>query len=483
MSPYRRRPHSLRRFRYCACSLLAALLTSLAALAQPSGQTPPSPPRPLSRSVEILGAGDAEGWRPTHAAIAGRRVAMVTAPLDPPAAAPGTVWLWDPDREPPRIRVADDAPVGLPTWWGHMHYKAGAVALTSKYLVYCAETGFYDALRIRPLADLSSHRDVFFTQPGDDAMESGIEVPYSCTNVAAENRDEEGVAFIVSRKVGMRELHHIGYLRLPEGEVEILGRSAGWRKLDPENPYPFHRGPQTHDGAVAWLWGGHLDAEATMRFRAAGTGSRVRQLDGSVYLAAGIERPVQISLWGARIAFEAGNDREEAFAGVALWDTSEDTVRPLVAGAVGPSLWGDVLLVSLPEGIFKLDLAAPDPAASAVQLTANDAGAGAYGHSAAHLGGDGLFVYLRMTGDGGAESSVWLASLWRADANLDGRVDGEDLAWLEAGRNEADFNRDGRVDRADWQVLDAEWGAAGTTGRPRGGAPEPAWGRGSTSGR
>jgi hypothetical protein len=96
--------------------------------------------------------------------------------------------------------------------------------------------------------------------------------------------------------------------------------------------------------------------------------------------------------------------------GVAAWDPIDDTLVHLGDGLT-PSLAGKWLLLSNPQGIFKIDTTAADPWASRKMVIPPAPNSNHYTQSGARLSRTGRLVYFLMDNMDGANTRVYMADL------------------------------------------------------------------------
>lgn len=400
------------------------------------------------------------GYRPLKLAISGDNVAILSVPVAHTSTqSPSRISLYNHRTRELQRDLIRDGKESLQLLQGYLDYKNGNIALNSDYLGYCREAGEVDPLVLRRI-----------DAEGRLGREFEIQVPdgLSCTNPAANNYDDEGIAFVAMNRFptdfdcdgGALIISTIFYQRLgsngPIGTPIAIDSSRLCEKRDPANPYLFNRGVSAYRGTLAWVYGGHDDAQATIKYW---DGQRVHTLALKELARANIQGPVSVSLWDGKILFHAFSVIKEQLKrrrGVAMWEPSRGELRYFSPGQSGVLIGDFVLSPQISrqrsQGVHRYTLERPK---QMQRLTQNRWSV------APRASEKGLFVYLHANSGSGAGAEVRIDSLWRGDLNLDGGVDELDLAVAESKRGKIDINQDGRSDAADFELLSAERGAQG----------------------
>jgi hypothetical protein len=371
---------------------------ALDAVADVPDAAPSVSPARLSNGAKIIGR---EGlWRPAKWAVSGDHVALIMRHQQAPAS-PGRVYYYNAQTQALRL-IASDAKANVPVPWNGLHYKAGGIGVNHSYIVYCAENGLQDSVRVRALSDLESFAD--WSPPG----------LRSCSNVSQDTRgDFFGVIWGWAEgleQAGGTVWADVARFNPSTGEMHVVHQSVKTDAGSEPNPYYYDRGPATAewDGAIAWLLGGHEDHDTRALYYDNG---HTYELPPAQSIAAGLKLPVQLSLsQDAVVIFHySGRLAQPAYAhlaaGLSVWEPRTGALQPLGAGSA-PSIVGHDVVFSLQRGqhagIWKLDLSAP-PGTPPTQLT--DAGLTASGEALRHLwprlGETGWTVYLEASRSAG----------------------------------------------------------------------------------
>jgi hypothetical protein len=352
----------------------------------------------LHNGVQILGRDG--GWRPVKWSVSGNHVAIITRNPRAPAV-PGRVYYYNASTQLLTL-LASDAKADVPVPWNGLHYKAGGIGVNASYIVYCAENGRQDSVRVRSLTDLTSYTD--WSPP---------EVR-SCSTVSQEARGEffgiiwgwtEGL-----EQAGGTVWADVARLHPGTGEMHMVHQSLKTDAGSEPNPYYYDRGPATSewDGAVAWLLGGHEDHDTRALYYANG---HTYELPPSQSIAAGLKLPVQLSVSQDKVVLFHYSGRlarpeyAHLAAGLAVWEPRTGVLRHLGAGSA-PSMVGDDVVFSRQggqqAGLWMLDIGAP-AGTPPTQLTA--AGVTTSGEALRHLwprlGETGWVVYLETNRSAG----------------------------------------------------------------------------------
>ena len=344
----------------------------------------------LSHGGQIIGRDG--GWRPVKWSVSGNHVAIITRNPRLPAA-PGRVYYYNASTQS-LTWLATDAKANEVPWDG-LHYKAGGIGVNDAYIVYCAENGVQDSIRVRSLSTLNSYVD---WSPPDLR---------SCSNVSQDARgDFFGVLWDWtegSEQAGGTVWADVARFNPRTGEMHVVHESIKTDAGSEPNPYYYDRGPATSewDGAIAWLLGGHEDQDTTALYYENG---HTYALLPAQSVAAGLQLPAQLSLSQEKVVLFHYSGRPvhlepaQLTAGLSVWEPHTGVLRKLGVGSA-PCLVGDEVVFSLQSGqrpgIWKLNISAP-PGTPPTQLTA--AGLTASGEALRHLwprlGETGWVVYL-----------------------------------------------------------------------------------------
>jgi hypothetical protein len=348
----------------------------------------------LSHGIQILGRQG--GWRPVKWSVSGNHVAIITRNPRAPAV-PGRVYYYNASTQSLTL-LAADAKANVPVPWNGLHYKAGGIGVNDSYIVYCAENGQQDSVRVRSLSNLNSYTDI-----------SPPELR-SCSTVSQEARgDFFGVIWGWTEgleQAGGTIWADVAGFNPHTGEMHVVHQSVKTDTGSEPNPYYYNRGPATSewDGAIAWLLGGHEDHDTRALYYANG---RTYELPPSQSIAAGLKMPVQLSLSQDKVVlfhYSGHLSRPEyasLAAGLSVWEPRTGVLRHLGAGSA-PSMVGDAVVFTRQTGIWTLDVSAP-PGTPPTQLTAG--GLSASGEALRHLwprlGDTGWVVYLEVSQSAG----------------------------------------------------------------------------------
>jgi hypothetical protein len=352
----------------------------------------------LRNGVHIMGRDG--GWRPVKWSVSGDHVAIITRDAGAPTA-PGRVYYYNASTQLLTF-IAADAKANVEVAWNGLHYKAGGIGVNDSYLVYCAENGLQDSLRVRSLSNLESYAD-----RSPPALRS-------CSNVSQDTRGDffgvmwnwvEGL-----EQVGSTIWADVALFNPHTGEMPVVHESVKTDAGSEPNPYYYDRGPATseQDGAVAWLLGGHEDHDTTALYYENG---QTYELPPAQSIAAGLKLPVQLSLSQDKVVLYHYSGRlarpeyAQLAAGLSVWEPRTGALTHLGAGSA-PCIAGDDVVFSRQSrqqaGIWTLHLSAP-AGTPPTQLTAagQTASGEALGHLWPHLGGTGWVVYLETNQSAG----------------------------------------------------------------------------------
>jgi hypothetical protein len=348
----------------------------------------------LSQGIQILGREG--GWRPVKWSISGNHVAIITRNPRAPAV-PGRVYYYNASTQSLTL-LAADAKANVPVPWNGLHYKAGGIGVNDSYIVYCAENGVQDSVRVRSLSNLNSYADI--SPPG----------LRSCSNVSQDARgDFFGVIWGWTEgleQAGGTIWADVARFHPHTGEMLVVHQSVKTEAGGAPNPYYYDRGPATSewDGAIAWLLGGHEDHDTTALYYEHG---HTYELPPAQSVAAGLKLPVQLSVSQDKVVIYHYSGRlaqpeyASLAAGLAVWEPRTGVLRHLGAGSA-PSIVGSAVVFTRHTGIWTLNISAP-PGTPPTQLTA--AGSSASGEALRHLwprlGDAGWVVYLETNRSAG----------------------------------------------------------------------------------
>jgi hypothetical protein len=352
---------------------------------------PSAPPSTLRHGAKIIGR---EGhWRPVKWSVAGDHVAIITRQRQAPAS-PGRVYYYNASTQALTL-IAADAKANVPVPWNGLHYKAGGIGVNHSYIVYCAENGLQDSVRVRSLSNLNSYTD--WSPPA----------VRSCSNVSQDARgDFFGVIWGWTEgleQAGGTIWADVARFNPSTGEMHIVHESVKTDGGSEPNPYYYDRGPATSDwdGAIAWLLGGHEDHDTTALYYANG---QTYDLPPVQSIAAGLKLPVQLSVSQDTVVIfhYSGRLARPEYAhlatGLSVWEPRTGALRHLGVGSA-PSIVGQDVVFSRQSGpqagIWKLNLSDPS-GTPPTQLT--QGGLSASGEALRHLwprlGDTGWTVYL-----------------------------------------------------------------------------------------
>jgi hypothetical protein len=356
-------------------------------------------PGPILRNSGYIIGRDG-GWRPVKWSVSGDHVAIITRDARAPAA-PGRVYYYNASTQSLTL-IAADAKADVQVAWNGLHYKAGGIGVNDSYIVYCAENGLQDSLRVRSLSNLNSYTD--WSPP---ALRS-------CSNVSQDTRgDFFGVMWSWAEgleQVGSTIWADVALFNSRTGEMQVVHQSVKTDAGSEPNPYYYDRGPATseRDGAVAWLLGGHEDHDTTALYYEHG---QTYELPPAQSIAAGLKLPVQLSLSQDKVVIFHYSGRlarpeyAHLAAGLSVWEPHTGALTRLGAGSA-PCIVGDDVVFSRQSGqhagIWTLNISAP-PGTPPTQLTAagQTASGEALGHLWPHLGDTGWVVYLETNQSAG----------------------------------------------------------------------------------
>ncbi|MCP4396915.1 MAG: PEP-CTERM sorting domain-containing protein [bacterium] len=412
------------------------------------------------------------GWRPMHVSMSGQKAAIQVANTHNSSGynstKPGRVYIWDNEQKTLTLAGQDTRP-GQQIYWGFLDYKATNVAINKYFVAYPGVDNGREVLILRSLDNLQQKMTI------DYKTTYGIN--RTCTSVSADNHDDSGFGVLLGTDVYYQPVSPDGRISAP-----VLVHRSQANNNDPRNPHLYDRGIQTAHGTMAWNFGGHHDWDATVMYW---DGQSPHTLDGSRLDEMGIDRPNGVTWYGDYMIFNTGTQVRQPSGRdtTVVWNTRTDTLFPFVTSFNTWTIYGNVALASGfgndgHYGIYKFQVDHPEPESTLVKLTHHNYGTSNMHQSQAHMGDEGLFAYLDMQDYNSSDDrkyDVYLSSIWRSDANLDGRVDDDDVAIFQAALTDydsrADVDRDGDVDSDDEKILLEEYGAGlivNTTGSGRG---------------
>lgn len=372
--------------------------------------------------------------------------------------------------------------------YGYHHYKDGYVGINDDYLCYISDSQGERRVRCRSLQNLNSVVDL-----NRDSAKNYESHYYA---LSPDNRSATGFGYRgggadIGYRSWFRTITATGAL----GPVVVLESAYG--NTPTTCPVPIW-GTQTFGQTVAWMTGPHNCSPElrTIKFRTLNANNTLGALK-SLTVPAGVAPPAQYAFYGDKFVTnsfchplypcessvqELGIYRLNADGSAPTYTPVEGT-GPVVG--LSPELYGNTLLYTTPEGIFKRDISNPSKLPPPIQLTkvSNVIPGNEYAHSGARLSANGTFVYFSMTpndpvrnGQAADNMEVYLSSIWRSDANLDGAVNDQDFnllksAYLNGYVSSVDFDHDGKITFSDWNVLAEEWGAHGVDIGPNGQRP------------
>jgi hypothetical protein len=348
----------------------------------------------LSHGRQILGREG--GWRPVKWSVSGDHVAIITRNPRAPAS-PGRIYYYNAHTQSLTL-IAADAKANVPVPWNGLHYKAGGIGVNHSYIVYCAENGVRDSLRVRALSNLTSYTD---------------RLPPASRSCANVSQDVRGDFFGVmwgwtkgSEQAGGTIWADVARFNPHTGDMHIVHQSVKTDGGSEPNPYYYDRGPATSDwnDAIAWLLGGHEDQDTRAMYYEHG---QTYELPPSQSIAAGLKLPAQLSLAQDKVVIYhysgslAQPEYASLAAGLAVWEPHTGVLRHLGAGSA-PSIVDDAVVFTRQTGIWTWDVSAP-PGTPPTRLTA--AGLSASGEALRHLwprlGDTGWAVYLEANQSAG----------------------------------------------------------------------------------
>lgn len=384
--------------------IMVIAVASLTAAAM-YGAAPSTQPAPIKRPAgyprldePVLVMGVTEGFRPLHMSIYGRYAAIL-------AAKPGKtrIYLYDTKTRALKL-IGADAKTGIQIVWGHLHYKSGQVAINDRYVAYARENGEVDQLILREIA--RPRRTKIYDLPDGMSLEQ-----------MSVGNDDRGGFGVIGYKKGEGNILHadVYYFDLAEETFKLIHASACDRGADPENSWLYNRGPQTRNGTMTWIFGSHDCAKATIyywdgSFNADGS-AKHKALAVSKYAEQNIQSPCMVTMCEDKVYMHAYNVRYQSREfGIAAWDPVKDELTAIGNGLT-PSLAGKWLLLSNPEGIFRIDTSAEDPWASRKRVIAPAVNSNHYTQSGARLSRTGRFVYFLMDDMAGTNTRVYMADI------------------------------------------------------------------------
>jgi len=356
---------------------------------------PPGYP-PLAEPVLVMG--ETDGFRPLHMSIYGRYAAIVAAKTGA-----SRIYLYDTKEHVLKL-IGEDGKIGIQIGWGHLHYKSGQVAINDKYIAYARESGDIDQLILREIADPEKVK--IYDLP--DGM--------TLSQMSVGNDDTGGFGIIGYKRDKGNLLHgNVYYFELATEAFKLIHAASVVEGADPENAWLYNRGPQTRNGTMTWIFGSHDCAKATIyywngSFDEIGSAS-IKPLPVPMYEEQNMQNPCMVTMFEKKIYMHTYNIRcQVRSGGVAEWDPVKDTLRHIGDGLT-PCLAGKWLLLSNPQGLFKLDTTADDPWASKTLAIPPAPNSSHYTQSGARLSRTGRFVYFLMDDMSGANTRVYLADI------------------------------------------------------------------------
>ena len=387
------------------CLAAAILATTVVSCADPADPTAPISDAAADRvevyaplAEPVLVMGETDGFRPLHLSICGRYAAIV-------AAKPGKtrIYLYDTRTRELKL-IGDDAKTGIQIVWGHLHYKSGQVAINNRYVAYARENGERDQLILREIANPRNAK--IYDLP--DGM--------SLSQMSVGNDDAGGFGVIgYTRGPGNILRANVYYFDLADETFKLIHASTCDQGADPANSWLYNRGPQTRNGTMTWIFGSHDCAKATIyywdgSFNADGS-ANTKALPVAMYAEQNIQSPCMVTMFEDKIYMHAYNIRhQDRTFGIAEWDPIRDTLTAIGDGLT-PSLAGKWLLLSNPQGLFKIDTTAADPWASRELVIPPAPNSNHYTQSGARLSRTGRFIYFLMDEMNGANTRVYMADI------------------------------------------------------------------------